>query len=61
MSSIPDRAAWQSGRAVAPRASSRANFLFWIVLVAFAAAMIAGTIIGAANGVLPSETFLVGP
>jgi hypothetical protein len=61
MSSIPDRAAWQTGRAISAPAASRAEPLFWIFLVAFSAAMIAGTIIGAAKGILPSETFLVGP
>jgi hypothetical protein len=61
MSSIPDREVWQTGRAISPPAVSRTEPLFWIVLVALAAVMIAGTILGAANGILPSETFLVGP
>jgi hypothetical protein len=61
MSSIPDREVWQTGRAISAPVASRPEPLFWIVLVAFAAVMIAGTILGAANGILPSETFLVGP
>jgi hypothetical protein len=61
MSSIPDSELWRTGRAISPPATSRAELWFWIALVAFSAAMIAGTIIGAATGILPSETFLVGP
>jgi hypothetical protein len=61
MSSIPDREVWQTGRAISAPAASRTEPLFWIVLVVLAAVMIAGTILGAANGILPSETFLVGP
>jgi hypothetical protein len=61
MNSIPDRESWRTGKAIIPPAASRAEPLFWIVLVAVSAAMIAGTIIGVANGILPSETFFVGP
>ena len=61
MSSIPDREIWQTGKAISVPAASRTEPLFWIVLVVLAVAMIAGTILGVANGILPSEIFFVGP
>jgi nitrate reductase NapE component len=62
MSSIADREAWRIDRQVSRPVRRRTEWLFWIVLTVFTAAIIAGAVVGAAHGVqVPSEAFLVGP
>jgi hypothetical protein len=62
MSSIADREAWRTGRPVSRPTGWRTELVFWLVLLALAAAMIAGAVAGAFYGIqAPSETFLVGP
>jgi len=63
MSSIADREAWRTGRPVSRPTGWRIELVFWLVLLAMAAVMIAAASAGAFYGIqaAPSETFLVGP
>ena len=63
MSSIADREAWRTGRPVSRPTGWRIELVFWLVLLAMAAVMIAAAVAGAFYGIqaAPSETFLVGP
>ena len=62
MSSIADREAWRTGRPVSRPTGWRTELVFWLVLAAFAAVMIAAAVASAFYGIqAPSETFLVGP
>ena len=62
MSWITDRKTWPPGRFVSRSTTSRAELVFWIALVAVAAAAVASAFVGVTYGFqVPSETFLVGP
>ena len=59
MSSIADREAWRTGRPVSRPTGWRIELVFWLVLLAMAAVMIAAAVAGAFYGIqaAPSERF----
>jgi hypothetical protein len=61
MSSLADREAFRTGRPLSRRSVSRFELWVWAALIVFAAVMIAGAVAGSYAGLLPPETFFVGP